>query len=178
MDIDTFIDWEINKEELKSYSLAEFDKEDGSVYGFMVLKLGKYRLGNLSNDLESAKGDEDISFYVDELIRCGIAILKGEEYCIRLLNSNLLEVRVAWKTDVEGVVIEIWDTSTDKTEWKYIIRKLDLIHEVRRVYDKYIEDVKAINESILKSKSFAKTAENYKSFLKHLYLNNGRGETG
>lgn len=32
-----YIDWLINREELKSYSLEEFNRDDGSVYGFMVL---------------------------------------------------------------------------------------------------------------------------------------------
>lgn len=71
MDDEAFIDWNINREELKSYSLNEFDKEDGSVYGFMVLKLGEYHLGYLKSDTGLLEGDEDISFYVDKLIGCG-----------------------------------------------------------------------------------------------------------
>ena len=83
MDNGTFIDWDINREELKSYSLDEFDNEDGSIYGFMVLKLGEYHLGYLKSDTGLFEGDEDISCDVDKLIGCGIAILTGEDYSIR-----------------------------------------------------------------------------------------------
>lgn len=166
MEIENFIDWEINNDELKSYSLEEFDKENGSVYGFMVLKLGKYHLGYLKKDSVLHEGDEDISFYIDKLIRCGIAILKGEDYCFRLLNSNLLEVHV---TMSNGVEIEIWNTGTNNTEWKYIIRKTELLAEIRRVYSKYIADVKDINESVLKSILFVRTADLYNKFLKMVY---------
>lgn len=40
-----YIDWLINREELKSYSLEEINRDEGSVYGFMVLKLGGFTLG-------------------------------------------------------------------------------------------------------------------------------------
>ena len=166
MDDEAFIDWNINREELKSYSLNEFDKEDGSVYGFMVLKLGEYHLGYLKSDTGLFEGDEDISFYVDKLIGCGIAILKGEDYSIRLLHRNLLEVHV---TTNNGVEIEIWNTRTNNTEWKYIIRKTELLAEIRRVYSKYIADVKDINENVLKSESFIRTAELYDKFLEKVY---------
>ena len=166
MDDEAFIDWNINREELKSYSLNEFDKEDGSVYGFMVLKLGEYHLGYLKSDTGLLEGDEDISFYVDKLIGCGIAILKGEDYSIRLLHRNLLEVHVTMNN---GVEIEIWNTRTNNTEWKYIIRKSDLLAEIRRVYSKYIADVKDINENVLKSISFVRTADLYNKFLEIEY---------
>ena len=71
-----YIDWVINREELKSYSLEEFDQDDCSIYGLMVLKLGDSSIGFISSAVETNDGDEDISFYVDQLIKCGIALLK------------------------------------------------------------------------------------------------------
>jgi len=32
-----YINWKINRDELKSYSLEGFNQDDGSLYGFMVL---------------------------------------------------------------------------------------------------------------------------------------------
>lgn len=104
-----YIDWLINREELKSYSLEEFNRDEGSVYGFMVLKLGGFTLG-LIDGAGEREGDEDISFYVNQLIKCGIALRRGEAFKVGLLNSNLLELRVHMN---KFVVVEVWNIQND-----------------------------------------------------------------
>ena len=52
-----YIYWMINRDELKSYSLEEFDHDDGSIYGFMVLKLGEYIIGSIESSSETTEGD-------------------------------------------------------------------------------------------------------------------------
>lgn len=159
-----YIDWLINREELKSYSLEEFNRDEGSVYGFMVLKLGGFTLGFI-DATEESEGDEDISFYVDQLIKCGIALQRGEVFKVGLLNSNLLEIRVHMD---KTVVVEVWNIYKENKEYSYELSLVDVISEIESAYLKYISDVKEINESLLQSKLTKNTSVLYETFMKTL----------
>lgn len=160
-----YIDWVINSEELKSHSLEEFNYDSGSVYGFMVLKLDGYTLGFMEAACGAGEGDEDISFYVDQLIKCGIALLKGDMFSVGLLNSNLLEIRVHLN---KSVIVEVCDMQSNTNEYTYELSLEDLISEIKSAYLKYINDVKEINESLLLSKLIKNTSELYEVFLNTL----------
>ena len=162
-----YIDWLINREELKSYSLEEFNRDEGSVYGFMVIKLGGFTLGFIDGAGER-EGDEDISFYVDQLIKCGIALQRGEVFKVGLLNSNLLEIRVHKD---KTVLVEVWDIHNDTKRFTYELSLVDFISEIESAYLKYISDVKEINESILQSKLIKNTSVLYETFIKTLEIN-------
>ena len=162
-----YIDWLINREELKSYSLEEFNRDDGSVYGFMVLKLGGFMLGFIDGAGER-EGDEDISFYVNQLIKCGIALLRGEAFKVGLLNSNLLELRVHMN---KFVVVEVWNIQNDTKKYTYELSLVDVISEIESAYLKYISEVKEINEDLLQSKLTKNTSELYETFMKLLEIN-------
>ena len=157
-----YIDWVINCEELKSYSLEEFNRDDGSVYGFMDLRLGGFTIGSLEGAAKESEGDEDISFYVDQLIKCGIALLRDDEFKVGLLNSNLLEIRVHMD---KSAVVEVWNIQNDKKEFTYELSLEDVISEIKSAYLKYINDVKTINESILQSKLIKNTAALFEDFM-------------
>lgn len=159
-----YIDWLINREELKSYSLEEFNRDEGSVYGFMVLKLGGFTLGFI-DATEEGEGDEDISFYVDQLIKCGIALQRGEVFRVGLLNRNLLEIRVHMD---KTVVVEVWNIYKENKEYTYELSLVDVISEIQSAYLKYISDVKEVNESILQSKLTKNTSVLYETFMKTL----------
>jgi hypothetical protein len=159
-----YIDWLINREELKSYSLEEFNRDDGSVYGFMVLKLGGFTLGFIDGAGER-EGDEDISFYVNQLIKCGIALQRGEVFKVGLLNSNLLEIRVNMD---KTVVVEVWNIYKENKEYTYELSLVDVISEIESTYLKYISDIKEINESLLQSKLTKNTSVLYETFMKTL----------
>ena len=166
------IDWVINREELKSYSLEEFNRDEGSVYGLMVLQLGEFTLGFIKCAAEGIEGDEDISYYVDQLIKCGIALLKGDVHNISLLNSNLLEIRVHMD---KSVIVEVWNIQTNLKEFAYELSLDDVISEIESAYLKYINDVKDTNEIILHSKLIKHTSDLYKSFMECLIsLNKNR----
>lgn len=158
-----YIYWVINREELKSYSLDEFDQDDGSIYGFLVFKLGDFSLGFISSAVETSDGDEDISFYVDQLIKCGISLLKGDMFSVGLLNSNLLEIRVHLD---KSVIVEVHDMQCNISIYTYDLSLDDFISEIKSAYMKYIDDVKEINESILQSKRVCNTSALYENFLK------------
>jgi len=159
-----YIDWLINREELKSYSLEEFNRDDGSVYGFMVLKLGGFTLGFI-DAAEESEGDEDISFYVDQLIKCGIALQRGEVFKVGLLNRNLLEIRVHMD---KTVVVEVWNIYKENKEYTYELSLIGVISEIESAYLKYISDIKEINESLLQSKLTKNTSVLYETFMKTL----------
>lgn len=160
-----YIDWVINREELKSYSLEGFNQDDGSLYGFMVLNLGEYTIGSIEDSNETSDGDEDISFYVDQLIKCGISLLKGDMFSVGLLNSNLLEIRVHLD---KSVIVEVHDMQCNISIYTYDLSMDDFISEIKSAYMKYIDDVKEINESILQSKLICNTSALYENFLKTL----------
>lgn len=157
-----YLDWTINYDELKNYSLTEFDNEDGAVYGCIVLKLGKYQIGHLTNSITINEGNDDISFYVDNLIICGIHILKGNPFKLGLLSSNLLEISVEFN---ESVIINIFNKSDRIIEYTYTLSLENMIFEIKSVYEKYIKDIKDTNESLLQSKLISKTMEIYEEFL-------------
>ena len=94
-----YIDWKFNNE-AENISLEEFEKENESFFGFMTLKLGDYQLGHLDKLSPFDEGDEDISYYINSLIKCGITLLLGQDFKIQLLGSNLLEIRVHKYIDV------------------------------------------------------------------------------
>lgn len=160
-----YIYWMINRDELKSYSLEEFDHDDGSIYGFMVLKLGEYIIGSIESSSETTEGDEDISFYVDQIIKCGIEMQKGNMFSLGLINSNLLEIRVHLD---KAVIVEVHDMQCNINKYTYDLSLDDFISEIKSAYMKYIDDVKEINESILQSKLIHNTTVLYETFLKEL----------
>ena len=160
-----YINWKINRDELKNYSLEGFNQDDGSLYGFMVLNLGEYTIGSIEDSNETSDGDEDISFYVDQLIKCGISLLKGDMFSVGLLNSNLLEIRVHLD---KSVIVEVHDMQCNISIYTYDLSLDDFISEIKSAYMKYIDDVKEINESILQSKLICNTSALYETFLKTL----------
>lgn len=99
-----YIDWKFN-DEAENISLEEFEKDNESFFGFMTLKLGDYQLGYLDKLSPFDEGDEDISYYINSLIRCGITLLLGQDFKIQLLGSNLLEIRVHRYIDVNIKVV-------------------------------------------------------------------------
>ena len=157
-----YIKWKINNQELSEYSLEEFDKNDESVYGFMLLELGDFQLGYLDEDNDLCEGNEDIAYYIDKLIECGSALLEGRKFKVLLLNSNLLEIHVAMNQNVK---IEVVNIMNKDVEYDYTINLDELISEIKNDYAKYIEDIKEINECILKSKLISETDRVYRDFL-------------
>lgn len=166
-----YIEWEINKEELKSYSLEEFN-EDGDIWGFMILNLGDYQLGCLSDifdvdeesniDKELLEGDDLIAYNIDNLIKCGISLLKNKSFKFHLLDYNKVEFHVVWDEDVK---IEMIDYFTKELFYFYSISFDDLVAEIKTDYTKYINDIKEINEVILQSKMLKNTSRLYDEFL-------------
>lgn len=160
-----YIDWVINREELKLYSLEKFDQEDGSIYGFIALNIGEFTIGFIEGADGTSEGDEDISFYVNQLINCGIALQRNDVFSVRLLNSNLIEIRVHLD---ESVIVEVCDIQNDIIEFACELSLDEFISEIESAYLKFINDIKDINESILKSKLIRNTSALYESFLKML----------
>lgn len=166
-----YIEWEINKEELKSYSIEDFN-EDGDIWGFMMLKLGDYQLGYLSDIFDSAEkseidkelleGDDLIAYNIDNLIKCGISLLKNKSFKFHSLDYNKVEFHVVWDEDVK---IELINCYTKELFYRYSISFGELVTEIKTDYTKYINDIKEINEVILQSKMLKNTSMLYDEFL-------------
>ena len=159
-----YIDWKFNKE-AENISLEEFEKENESFFGFMTLKLGDYQLGYLDKISPFDEGDEDISYYINSLIKCGITLLLGQDFKIQLLGSNLLEIRVHRYIDVNVKVV--YDETQD-VECSFDSTFIDLLAEIEENYRKYIEAIREMNSELLKSKTVSRIVKLYEILMKLL----------
>lgn len=157
-----FIKWKIGKAELTQISLVEFEKEIDGVYGFMLLKLGDFQLGFWGDDCYLDEDIVDISWHIDMLIECGIALLKDQYFKKKFLDLNLLEIQAIWDKDVK---IEIFHIKTKEKLCHYSIKFDELIAEIKTDYTKYINDIKEINDVILQSEILKGTKKLYDEFL-------------
>ena len=68
------LEWRIT-DDISNLSVKEFDAEWNGIYGFMQLKIFKY-CGFIPGEDYRLEGDDNIEYYIDELVECGICILK------------------------------------------------------------------------------------------------------
>ena len=158
-----YIEWVIIKDGLQELSLKEYDEVWDTVYGYIVLKLGDYRLGYLED--EWYRGGIDLPYYISRLVNCGIAMLQGEDYSFFLLDSNLLDLKIYYGKKIK---IQVVHNQKNRIEFEYYISFEDLINEVQRVYKRYIEDIKNINPIILTTREMRLMDEDYKIFMEKL----------
>ncbi len=151
-----YINWKLNNE-AEDYSLEEFENE--SFYGFIMLKLGDYQLGSLD------EGDDDISYYINGLIKCGITLLLGQDFKLQLLRSNLLEIQVHRYIDVN---IKVVHTETKEVLCSFDIAFKYLLEEINYNYQKYIKDIQEINSDFLKAKTVSQAVQYYEILMKLL----------
>ena len=159
-----YIKWKINNE-AKNISLEEFENEYESFYGFMSIQLGDFQLGYLDNGNPFDEGDEDISYYINGLIKCGIILLLGQIYNIQLLRSNLLEIQVHRYINVNIKVVHI---ETKEVLCSYDMTFDELIAEIKENYKKYIMDIREMNSVLLNSETVRRTVKYYEILMKLL----------
>jgi hypothetical protein len=159
-----YINWEIN-DEAEDISLEEFENDYESFFGFMMLNLGDYQLGYLDKNSPIDAGDEDISYYIDGLIECGITLLLGQDFKIQLLRSNLLEIYVHRYKDVNIKVVNI---ETQDVQCSFDITFEELLEEIEDNYKKYIATIRVINKELLMSKTVRKSVKYYEILMKML----------
>lgn len=157
-----FTNWIINRKETEDSTLEEFNNGDVSIWGFLSLQIGEYQLGDMADSTVVEEGDSDIEYCVNKMIECGISLLKGREFIVACLISNLLEIHASYG---DVVKISIVNISNNETEYIYIMDISDFITEIKFVYAKYIEDVREINEDILNTQFIARTNDLYRDFL-------------
>ena len=161
-----YIDFKLN-DEAKGVSLEEFEKEYETFYGYIMIKLGNYKLGCADKKYPGDEGDDDISYYIKNLIKCGITLLLGQQFRVQLLDHNLLEIHVYWDINVN---IEVVNTETRKKECSYKISFRDLKNEIDKNFKKYINDVNIKNPNLLGAKTIKKAVLYFDIFNK-LYEN-------
>ena len=159
-----YIKWKINNE-VKNISLEEFENEYESFCGFMSIQLGGFQLGYLDDGNPFDEGDEDISYYINSLIECGITLLLGQIYKIQLLGSNLLEIQVHRYINVNIKVVHI---KTKEVLCSYDMTIDELIAEIKENYKKYIMDIREMNSVLLNSKTVGWTVKYYEILMKLL----------
>lgn len=157
-----YINWKLNNE-AKDNSLEEFEYE--SFYGFITLKLGDYQLGSLYERYPLDEGDDDISYYINGLIKCGITLLLGQDFKIQLLRSNLLEIQVHRYIDVN---IKVVHTETKEVLCSFDIAFKYLLEEIEDNYQKYIKDIQEINIDFLKTKTVRQAVQYHEILMKLL----------
>lgn len=160
-----YINWTFNNE-IENISLEEFEKDYESFFGFIMLKLGDYQLGYLDKSYPFDEGDEDISYYINSLIKCGITLLLGQDFKIQLLSSNLLEIQVHRYINVN---IKVVHKETNEVLCSYDMTFKELIEEIDEKYKKYIRDIKKMNSPLLKSKTVRAASKYYDILMSLLY---------
>lgn len=158
-----YINWKFNNE-AENISLEEFEKDYESFFGFIMLKLGDYQLGYLDKRFPYDEGDEDISYYINSLIECGITLSLGQDYKIHLLASNLLEIQVHRYINVN---IKVVHKESNEVLCSYDMTFKELIEEIEENYNKYIRDIQKMNSTLLESKTVS-LAIKYYEILKSL----------
>ena len=157
-----YINWKLNNE-AENYSLEEFKNE--SFYGLIMLKLGDFQLGSLDKRYPLDEGDDDISYYINGLIKCGITLLLGQDFKIQLLGSNLLEIQAHRYIDVNIKVVHI---ETKEVLCSFDIAFKDLLEEIEENYQKYIKDIQEINSDFLKAKTVSLAVQYHEILVKLL----------
>ena len=163
------INWIIN-DEVKGITLEEFERDYESIYGFMMINLGGFELGYLDKKSSFDEGDEDISYYLNSLIKCGITLLLGQDFKVQLIASNLLEIRVSYYRDVS---INVVQTKTEEILYSGNISFKEFSDEILNNYEKYINSIRKLNISLLKSQTVRSTVmyyEIYKKLLENFWL--------
>jgi hypothetical protein len=170
-----YISWKIN-DDINSISLHEFENDFEVFYGFIMLKLGDYELGYVDKRYPGDEGDDDISYYINSLIECGIVILLGQDYRIRLLTSNLLQIVVHRYMEFDSnnmdrinhVNIRVVNTETEKILCSFDVPINELIDEVINNYSKFINYIKSKNAVLLNSWAVRETTKYYDIFTQSL----------
>ena len=170
-----YISWKIN-DDINSISLHEFENDFEVFYGFIMLKLGDYELGYVDKRYPGDEGDDDISYYINSLIECGIVILLGQDYRIRLLTSNLLEIVVHRYMEFDSnnmdrinhVNIRVVNTETEEILCSFDVPINELIDEVINNYSKFINYIKSKNAILLNSWAVRETTKYYDIFTQSL----------
>lgn len=160
-----YIEWRIN-DEIKGISLEEFEKDYESFFGYMMLKLGNYHLGWMDNKSPIDEFyEEDISLYLISLIKCGITLMLGQDFKVKLSRSNLLEIQVHRKGKV---YISIVHTDKNEVLYSYGIAFSELIDEIKENYQKYINEIQMINSELIEARVVRIAKEYYDIFIKLL----------
>lgn len=158
------INWIIN-DEVKGITLEEFERDYESIYGFMMINMGGFELGYLDKKSSFNEGDEDISYYLNSLIKCGITLLLGQDFRVQLIASNLLEIRVSYYRDVSIAVVQ---TKTEEILYSGNISFKEFSDEILNNYEKYINSIRKLNISLLKSQTVRSTVMYYEIYKKLL----------
>ncbi|HII09123.1 hypothetical protein [uncultured Eubacterium sp.] len=159
-----YIEWRFN-DEAKGISLEEFERDYEDFFGYMMIKLGDYQLGWAEKSSPIDEGDENISYYIISLIKCGITLLLGQEFKVQLISSNLLEIHVY--SDM-GVYIDVIRIDSNEILCSYNITFIDLKDEIMKNYQKYIDEIQRTNRDLIEASVVKNTMKYYDIFTRLL----------
>jgi len=159
-----YIEWRFN-DEAKGISLEEFERDYEDFFGYMMIKLGDYQLGGAEKSSPIDEGDENISYYIISLIKCGITLLLGQEFKVQLISSNLLEIHVY--SDM-GVYIDVIRIDSNEILCSYNITFIDLKDEIMKNYQKYIDEIQRTNRDLIEASVVKNTMKYYDIFTRLL----------
>lgn len=159
-----YIEWKFN-DEARGLSLEEFERDNEDFFGYMMLKLGDYQLGWAEKSSPIDEGDENISYYIISLIKCGITLLLGQEFKVQLISSNLLEIHV--HSDM-GVYIDVIRIDSNEILCSYNITFRELKDEIMKNYQKYIDEIQRTNRDLIEARVVKNTMKYYDIFTRLL----------
>ncbi len=164
-----YIEWKFN-DDVVGVPLEEFERDYESFFGFMMLKLEDYQLGYINKRFQMDEGNENISYYIISLIKCGITLLLGQDYKVQLNTSNLLEIRVKYYRNVS---ISVVHTEKDEIICSHDISFRELTDEINNNFKKYIESIRVMNSVLLESRTVSLAKKYYDIFSRMLVIDEG-----
>lgn len=141
-----YLKWRIT-DDISSLTVKEFNEERNGIYGFIKLNIDKDEVGYIPPLNCELEGNDDISFWVQNSIECGIALLKNEKFECELLSLNLLKIYVVPEENVE-IMLKHEDRYI---KWEHTI-PYDLVYkEIFEIFEKFEKEIIQINKSLLET---------------------------
>ncbi len=154
-----YLNWRIT-DDLSGLTVKEFNEEWNGIYGFMELKIDKDVVGYIPPLNCELEGNENISFWVQNVIECGIALLNNECYKCQLLSLNLLTIYITPKRTVE-ILLKHED---GHIEWKQELPYYKIYNEIFEVYKRFENEIIEINNLLLETNTLKRINYLFKEY--------------
>ncbi len=141
------IEWIIT-DELRDVSKQEFDLEWNGIYGYFQMTINDKTVGYFPNRefIYNEEGNEDITYWLEELLQANKKLDEGNEYKFDLLSLNLVALEFS-KND--SVNVRLFYKETGETIWREHIEFNKFSEEIVRSTNLFIDTIREKNLSLL-----------------------------
>ena len=141
------IEWIIT-DELTNVSKQEFDLEWNGIYGYFQMTINDKMVGCCPNRelIFDEEGNEDITYWLEELLQAKQMLEEGKEYKFNLLSLNLVGLEFSKRNSAN---VRMFYNETDETIWSEQIDFNKFGEEIVRSTNEFINIIREKNPSLL-----------------------------